>query len=411
MADKYKELGLIGRGAYGTVFKARDNVSGRMVALKRIKIVSTEEGMPVSTMREISLLKSLDSSAHPNIVRLYDVFQTASAAIPRHEYILTLVFEHVDQDLSQFLNRYPPPGVPQHIIKDMTQQLLSAVDFLHLNRMVHRDLKPQNILVTNNMRIKVADFGLARIYSFCMVLTSVVVTLWYRAPEVLLQSTYATAVDMWSVGCIFAEMYNKRPLFPGRSDADQLNRILAVIGAPLESEWPENVSLPWSTFEQYTNVDFSMWKYLVPDMCAEGRALLKCFLDFNPNKRISAREALEHSYFNGNDSPASQDSGIAMSQEDVASYDNAEELSSSSQTCDSKQDEPSTSDKQDTTATTPVINTTNNNMKSNDDNNSNEDKDGKEEDGSRKGNTSVKRKRDELDADVDTDQEYRCLSR
>lgn len=342
MTQNYEELGLIGRGAYGTVFKAMDHLNERMVALKRVKIVATEDGIPVSTIREISMLKLLDSVSHPNIVRLYDVFQTPCAAFERREYILTLVFEHVEQDLSSFLDRHPQPGVPDHLIKDMMHQLLDAVDFLHASRMVHRDLKPQNILVTSKGQIKIADFGLARIYSFCMVLTSVVVTLWYRAPEVLLQSTYATAVDMWSIGCIFAEMFNRRPLFPGRSDADQLNRIFAVIGAPPESEWPQDVSLPWSTFEKHANVDKSLWKYLAPGMCSEARVLLKELLEFHPSRRVSARNALAHSYFRDVASPDSQDSGIGISQEENQEDITPEDMENSQQACPSKPDDNAT---------------------------------------------------------------------
>nr|XP_037851451.1 cyclin-dependent kinase 4-like [Chlorocebus sabaeus] len=124
-------------------------------------------------------------------------------------------------------------------------QFLRGLDFLHANCIVHRDLKPENILVTSGGTVKLADFGLARIYSYQMALTPVVVTLWYRAPKVLLQSTYATPVDMWSVGCIFAEMFCRKPLFCGNSEADQLGKIFDLIGLPPEDDWPRDVSLPF----------------------------------------------------------------------------------------------------------------------------------------------------------------------
>nr|XP_034958339.1 cyclin-dependent kinase 4-like [Zootoca vivipara] len=123
---------------------------------------------------------------------------------------VTLVFEHVDQDLKVYLEKTPPPGLPVEVIKDMMHQFLSGLEFLHSNCIVHRDLKPENILVTSSGQVKLADFGLARIYSCQMALTPLVVTLWYRAPEVLLQSAYATPVDLWSVGCIFAEMFRRK---------------------------------------------------------------------------------------------------------------------------------------------------------------------------------------------------------
>ncbi|XP_042332974.1 cyclin-dependent kinase 6 isoform X1 [Sceloporus undulatus] len=221
--QQYECVAEIGEGAYGKVFKARDlKNGGRFVALKRVRVQTSEEGMPLSTIREVAVLRHLETFEHPNVVRLFDV---CTVSRTERETKLTLVFEHVDQDLTTYLNKVPEPGVPSETIKDMMFQLLRGLDFLHSHRVVHRDLKPQNILVTSNGQIKLADFGLARIYSFQMALTSVVVTLWYRAPEVLLQSSYATPVDLWSVGCIFAEMFRRKALFRGNSDVDQLGKI------------------------------------------------------------------------------------------------------------------------------------------------------------------------------------------
>jgi serine/threonine protein kinase len=146
------------------------------------------------------------------------------------------------------------------------------VDFLHSNRIVHRDLKPANILVTNEGQLKLADFGLARIYQQTQPLTAVVVTLWYRAPEVLLQSSYASPVDIWSVGCIYAELFTRLPLFCGQSENDQLCKIFNIIGAPLESEWPKELTLPWSTFSNFKKTDFSD---IVKDICEDGKNLLE----------------------------------------------------------------------------------------------------------------------------------------
>ncbi|XP_074802021.1 cyclin-dependent kinase 6 isoform X2 [Natator depressus] len=213
LADQqYECVAEIGEGAYGKVFKARDlKNGGRFVALKRVRVQTSEEGMPLSTIREVAVLRHLETFEHPNVVRLFDV---CTVSRTDRETKLTLVFEHVDQDLTTYLDKVPEPGVPMETIKDMMLQLLRGLDFLHSHRVVHRDLKPQNILVTSSGQIKLADFGLARIYSFQMALTSVVVTLWYRAPEVLLQSSYATPVDLWSVGCIFAEMFRRNRSFP-----------------------------------------------------------------------------------------------------------------------------------------------------------------------------------------------------
>ena len=151
-------------------------------------------------------------------------------------------------------------------------QILTGVDFLHSNRIVHRDLKPANILITNNGQIKLADFGLARIYQQTQLLTAVVVTLWYRAPEVLLQSSYASPVDIWSCGCIFAELYSKKPLFAGQSENDQLCKIFDWIGVPLASEWPSDLSVPRSSFANFKSRDL---KSIIQDICSDGKELFE----------------------------------------------------------------------------------------------------------------------------------------
>ncbi|KAL9870878.1 cyclin-dependent kinase 6 isoform 1-T4 [Geothlypis trichas] len=293
LADQqYECVAEIGEGAYGKVFKARDlKNGGRFVALKRVRVQTSEEGMPLSTIREVAVLRHLETFEHPNVVRLFDV---CTMSRTDRETKLTLVFEHVDQDLTTYLDKVPEPGVPTETIKDMMLQLFRGLDFLHSHRVVHRDLKPQNILVTSNGQIKLADFGLARIYSFQMALTSVVVTLWYRAPEVLLQSSYATAVDLWSVGCIFAEMFRRKPLFRGNSDVDQLGKIFDVIGLPEEEDWPNDVALPRNAF---TSRPAQPIEKFVPDIDEVGKDLLLKCLAFNPAKRISAYVALSHPYF------------------------------------------------------------------------------------------------------------------
>ena len=164
------------------------------------------------------------------------------------EMVLYLVFEHVDQDLNLYIERCPAPGLAPARTKDIMWQILSGVDFLHSHRIVHRDLKPQNILVSRDGSVKLADFGLARIYDFSSLLTTVVVTLWYRSPEILLGTTYATPVDLWSCGCILAELFLRKPLFPGQYEIDQLGKIFGVLGTPTEAEWPANSSVVREAF-------------------------------------------------------------------------------------------------------------------------------------------------------------------
>ncbi|KAK1901148.1 Cyclin-dependent kinase 4 [Dissostichus eleginoides] len=279
---QYEPVAEIGGGAYGTVYKARDTESGQFVALKSVRVQTDQNGLPISTVREVALLKRLEQFDHPNVVRLMDVCATQRSD---QETKVTLVFEHVDQDLKTYLERAPD---------DLMRQLMCGLAFLHSNRVMHRDLKPENILVTSQGQVKLADFGLARIYSCHMALTPVVVTLWYRPPEVLLQSSYATPVDIWSTGCIFAEMFRRKPLFCGESEVDQLGKILQVIGLPSEDEWPTDVSLSRKHFPSLLPRPITDF---VPEINELGAQLLLKMLTFDPLKRISALNALEDAYF------------------------------------------------------------------------------------------------------------------
>ncbi|XP_030632292.1 cyclin-dependent kinase 4 [Chanos chanos] len=287
---QYEPVAEIGGGAYGTVYKARDKESGQFVALKSVRVQTDQNGLPLSTVREVALLKRMVLFDHPNVVKLMDVCATLRTD---QETKVTLVFEHVDQDLRTYLDKAPAPGLPEGRIKDLMRQLLQGLEFLHSHLVLHRDLKPENILVTSRGQVKLADFGLARMYNCHMALTPVVVTLWYRAPEVLLQSTYATPVDIWSTGCIFAEVYRRKPLFCGESEVDQLTKIFEVIGLPAEEEWPD-VSIKRDNFSPQSPQPITDF---VPDISEQGAALLLDMLTFDPLKRISAFKALEHPFF------------------------------------------------------------------------------------------------------------------
>ncbi|XP_069012012.1 cyclin-dependent kinase 4 [Embiotoca jacksoni] len=288
---QYEPVAEIGGGAYGTVYKARDTESGQFVALKSVRVQTDQNGLPISTVREVALLKRLEQFDHPNVVRLMDVCATQRSD---QETKVTLVFEHVDQDLKTYLERAPAAGLSPDCIKDLMRQLLCGLAFLHSNCVMHRDLKPENILVTSQGQVKLADFGLARIYSCHMALTPVVVTLWYRPPEVLLQSSYATPVDIWSTGCIFAEMFRRKPVFCGDSEVDQLGKIFEVIGLPPEDEWPTDVTLLRKHFPPLITRPITDF---VPEINEQGAQLLLKMLTFDPFKRISALDALDHPYF------------------------------------------------------------------------------------------------------------------
>ncbi|KAF5176997.1 Cyclin dependent kinase [Thalictrum thalictroides] len=284
--DQYEKVGKIGEGTYGVVYKARDLVTNEIIALKKIRLEQEDDGVPSTTIREISLLKEMQ---HDNIVRLQNVVHC--------EKSLYLVFEYLDLDLKKHMESCPELAKNQHIVKTFLYQILQGVDYCHSHRVLHRDLKPQNLLIDRRTNtLKLADFGLARAFDIPVrALSHEVVTLWYRAPEILLGSHhYSTAVDVWSVGCIFSEMMNQRPLFPGDSEIDQLFKIFRILGTPTEETWPGVTSLLKSTFPKSCPKDI---KTVVPRLVPAGVDLLSKMLCLDPCKRISARSALEHEYF------------------------------------------------------------------------------------------------------------------
>ncbi|KAG2176121.1 hypothetical protein INT43_005354 [Umbelopsis isabellina] len=273
-------------GTYGIVYKAQNRDTNEVVALKRIRLDNEEEGVPCTAIREISLLKELK---HPNILRLYDVLHT--------EKKLTLIFEYLDSDLKKFLDSYGG-DIDILTIKQFMYQLLKGIAFCHEHRVLHRDLKPQNLLINKKGELKLGDFGLARAFGIPVRNYShEVVTLWYRAPDVLMGSRqYSTSIDLWSAGCIFAEMSSGRPLFPGSSISDQLQRIFKVLGTPTEETWPGVSRLPEykRDFEIFGRIPLES---LLPKLDPLGIDLLKRLIEYVPEKRLSANEALRHPYF------------------------------------------------------------------------------------------------------------------
>eukprot|EP00744_Colponema_vietnamica_P003082 GILI01004766.1.p1 GENE.GILI01004766.1~~GILI01004766.1.p1 ORF type:complete len:314 (-),score=90.79 GILI01004766.1:85-975(-) len=284
--DRYQKLEKIGEGTYGVVYKAKDRTTGEIFALKKIRLEAEDEGIPSTAIREISLLKELQ---HINIVRLHDVVHT--------ERKLTLVFEYLDQDLKKLLD-VCEGGLDPQTTKSFLFQLLRGIAFCHQHRVLHRDLKPQNLLINREGMLKLADFGLARAFGIPVrSYTHEVVTLWYRAPDVLMGSRkYSTPVDIWSVGCIFAEMVNGRPLFPGTSEQDQLVKIFRILGTPLEEKWPAMVELP-EYKKDFPRFEGQPLASVVPNLDPLGVDLLQSMLQFDPNQRITAKQALQHPYF------------------------------------------------------------------------------------------------------------------
>ncbi|KAF2847510.1 glycoside hydrolase family 18 protein [Plenodomus tracheiphilus IPT5] len=300
--ENYQKLEKVGEGTYGVVYKARDLTTKdqRIVALKKIRLEAEDEGVPSTAIREISLLKEMND---PNIVRLLNIVHADG-------HKLYLVFEFLDLDLKKYMEALPvsqggrgkalPEGsglagqslvMDDKMVKKFMMQLCQGVKYCHSHRVLHRDLKPQNLLIDDKCNLKLADFGLARAFGVPLrTYTHEVVTLWYRSPEILLGGRqYSTGVDMWSVGCIFAEMCTRKPLFPGDSEIDEIFKIFRILGTPSEQDWPGVTSFPdfKPSFPKWGRTDIAN---IVTSLDEVGLDLLDALLVYDPAGRISAKQ-------------------------------------------------------------------------------------------------------------------------
>ncbi|KAG2226813.1 hypothetical protein INT45_005778 [Circinella minor] len=299
--DCYERLNHIEEGSYGVVFRARDRETGDIVALKKLKLEKEKNGFPVTSLREIYTLMN---AKHPNIVNVREIVMGNDLDK------VFIVMDFIEHDLKTLMTDMRTPFL-QSEVKTLMLQLLSAVALLHDNWMIHRDLKTSNLLLNNRGEIKVADFGLARKYGSPLGnMTQLVVTLWYRAPELLLGGKeYTTAVDMWSIGCIFAELVNNEPLIQGRSEIDQVDKIFKLLGVPNEKQWPGFSDLPHVKNIALDNWQpFSTLRSKFPYLTETGMDLLSRLLTYDPKKRITADEALQHPYFS--ESPLPKDPAL-----------------------------------------------------------------------------------------------------
>ncbi|KAK9075050.1 hypothetical protein SSX86_003369 [Deinandra increscens subsp. villosa] len=334
--DCFEKLEQIGEGTYGQVYMARELKTGEIVALKKIRMDNEKEGFPITAIREIKILKKLQ---HENVIKLKEIVTSPGPEVDEHgksgdisyitffalaeirsystvshmDYIflfestgghkykgsIYMVFEYMDHDLTGLSDR---PGlrftIPQ--IKCYMKQLLTGLHYCHVNQVLHRDIKGSNLLIDNEGNLKLADFGLARSYSSDHKgnLTNRVITLWYRPPELLLGTTkYGPSVDMWSVGCIFAELLHGKPILTGKNEPEQLNKIFELCGSPDEVNWPGVSRIPWYNKFKPSRQMKRRVREVFRHFDRNALELLEKMLTLDPSQRISAKDALDAEYF------------------------------------------------------------------------------------------------------------------
>ncbi|RAL41706.1 hypothetical protein DM860_008888 [Cuscuta australis] len=288
-ANTFQKLDKIGQGTYSNVYKARDLISGKIVALKKVRFDNLEAESVKFMAREILILRKLD---HPNVIKLQGLVTS------RMSSSLYLVFEYMEHDLAGLAASHGLKFThPQ--VKCYMKQLLSGLEHCHNNGVLHRDIKGSNLLIDNDGTLKIADFGLASFYNpeIKQPMTSRVVTLWYRPPELLLGAThYGAGVDLWSAGCILAELLYGKPIMPGRTEVEQLHKIFKLCGSPSEEYWKKS-KLPNATLFRPQQPYKRSTKETFKDFPPSSLPLVETLLAIDPNERGTATAALHSEFF------------------------------------------------------------------------------------------------------------------